>query len=103
MAGTLAGPRGEPRIVGIDDHAIEVPPARHMLVVRNEDVPGMIGTVGGILGKAGVNIEDMRVGKSPSGEAALMALTTGVAVPDAVLDELRAQPGVVDAKAIELD
>ncbi len=103
VAGTLAGPRGEPRIVGIDDHAIEVPPARHMLVVRNEDVPGMIGTVGGILGKAGVNIEDMRVGKSPSGEAALMALTTGVAVPDAVLDELRAQPGVVDAKAIELD
>jgi D-3-phosphoglycerate dehydrogenase len=103
VAGTLAGHRGEPRIVGIDDHAIEVPPARHMLVVRNEDVPGMIGRVGTILGVAEVNIEDMRVGKSPSGEAALMALTTSVPAPAAVLEELRAEPGVVDARAIELE
>jgi D-3-phosphoglycerate dehydrogenase / 2-oxoglutarate reductase len=103
VAGTLAGQRGEPRIVGIDDHAIEVPPARHMLVVRNEDVPGMIGRVGSILGDAAINIEDMRVGKSPSGEAALMALTTSTVVPAAVLEELRAEPGVVDARAIELD
>jgi D-3-phosphoglycerate dehydrogenase len=103
VAGTLAGHRGEPRIVGIDDHAIEVPPARHMLVVRNEDVPGMIGRVGTILGAAGVNIEDMRVGKSPSGEAALMALTTSTPVPVALLEELRAEPGVVDARAIELE
>ncbi|MGI8796689.1 MAG: phosphoglycerate dehydrogenase [Acidimicrobiia bacterium] len=103
VAGTLAGQRGEPRIVGIDDHAIEVPPARHMLVVRNEDVPGMIGRVGKILGDADVNIEDMRVGKSPSGEAALMALTTSVAVPAAVLEDLRGEPGIVDARAIELE
>ena len=103
VAGTLAGHRGEPRIVGIDDHAIEVPPARHMLVVRNEDVPGMIGQVGTILGEAGVNIEDLRVGKSPTGEAALMAMTTGTAVPAPVLAELRAKPGIVDARAIELD
>jgi D-3-phosphoglycerate dehydrogenase len=103
VAGTLAGQRGEPRIVGIDDHAIEVPPARHMLVVRNEDVPGMIGRVGKILGDADVNIEDMRVGKSPSGEAALMALTTSVPVPAPVLADLRGEPGIVDARAIELD
>ena len=103
VAGTLAGQRGEPRIVGIDDYAIEVPPARHMLVVRNEDVPGMIGRVGKILGDADVNIEDMRVGKSPSGEAALMVLTTSVPVPAAVLADLRGEPGIVDARAIELD
>jgi D-3-phosphoglycerate dehydrogenase len=103
VAGTLAGHRGEPRIVGIDDHAIEVPPARHMLVVRNQDVPGMIGRVGTILGDAGVNIKDMRVGEGPSGEAALMVLTTATPVPAAVAEELRAQPGIVDAKAIELD
>jgi D-3-phosphoglycerate dehydrogenase / 2-oxoglutarate reductase len=103
VAGTLTGQRGEARIVGIDDHSIEVPPASHMLVVRNEDVPGMIGTVGSILGAAGVNIEDMRVGKSPSGEAALMALTTSTPVAPDVVDALRAERGVVDAKPIELD
>ena len=102
VAGTLTGQRGEPRIVGIEDHSIEVPPASHMLVVRNDDVPGMIGRVGSILGAAEVNIEDMRVGKSPSGEAALMALTTSTPVPADVVDQLRSERGVVDAKAIEL-
>jgi D-3-phosphoglycerate dehydrogenase len=63
----------------------------------------MIGRVGSILGAAEVNIEDMRVGKSPSGEAALMALTTSTPVPADVVDQLRAERGVVDAKAIELD
>jgi D-3-phosphoglycerate dehydrogenase len=103
VAGTLAGQRGEPRIVGIDDHSIEVPPSNHMVVVRNEDVPGMIGTVGTILGGAGLNIEDMRVGKSSTGEAALMVLTTSTPAPPDVIEQLRAEPGIVDAKAIELD
>ncbi|MDQ6854811.1 MAG: phosphoglycerate dehydrogenase [Actinomycetota bacterium] len=103
VAGTLAGQRGEPRIVGIDDHSIEVPPSNHMVVVRNEDVPGMIGTVGTILGGAGLNIEDMRVGKSSTGEAALMVLTTSTPAPPDVIKQLRAEPGIVDAKAIELD
>src|SRR5438132_10458248 len=102
VAGTLTGARGEARVVGIDDHSIEVPPSSHMLVVRNEDRPGIIGRVGTILGGAEVNIEDMRVGKSPSGEAALMALTTSTPVPAEVVDALRAERGVVDAKAIEL-
>jgi D-3-phosphoglycerate dehydrogenase len=103
VAGTLAGQRGEPRIVGIDDHSIEVPPSNHMVVVRNEDVPGMIGKVGMILGAADLNIEDMRVGKSPTGEAALMVLTTSTPAPPGVIEQLRAERGIVDAKAIELD
>jgi D-3-phosphoglycerate dehydrogenase / 2-oxoglutarate reductase len=74
-----------------------------MVVVRNEDVPGMIGKVGMILGAADLNIEDMRVGKSPTGEAALMVLTTSTPAPADVIDQLRAERGIVDAKAIELD
>jgi D-3-phosphoglycerate dehydrogenase len=73
-----------------------------MLVVHNADVPGMIGAVGTILGNAGVNITDMGVGRSPSGEAALMAISTLDAVPVAVVDTIRAREGVIDAKAIEL-
>jgi D-3-phosphoglycerate dehydrogenase len=103
VAGTLVGQRGEPRIVGIDDHVLDVPPAAHMLVVRNADVPGMIGRVGTIVGNAGLNIEDMRVGKGPTGEAALMVLTTTSPVTASVVDELRAERGVVDARAIELE
>ena len=51
-------------------------PARNMLVVHNSDTPGMIGRVTSVLGDAKVNISDMGVGRSPSGEAALMVLAT---------------------------
>ena len=74
-----------------------------MLVVRNDDRPGMIGAVGSTLGRAGVNIADMALGRGPTGEHALMVLATDSAVSPEVLEDLRAQPGILDAKAIELD
>jgi len=103
VAGTLYGKQEAPRIVGIADHIIDVPPSSHMLVVRNEDVPGVIGAVAGILGRAGINISDMDVGKSPAGAAALMVLAVDEPMPAAVVDDVRADPSVLDAKAIELD
>ncbi len=103
VAGTLYGKQAVPRIVGIDDHIVDVPPSSHMLVVRNADVPGMIGKVGTILGDAGVNVDDMDVGKTAEGQAALMAISTTTPVAGDVVDALRGQDGVVDARAIELD
>ncbi|MGH9223081.1 MAG: phosphoglycerate dehydrogenase [Acidimicrobiales bacterium] len=95
IAGTLFGVRNEARLVMVDEHTVDIPPARHMLVVRNDDRPGMIGVVGSRLGRAGVNISDMDVGRSLSGEAALMVLSTDQPVPDRVLAELRAEPGIL--------
>ncbi|MGH9004737.1 MAG: NAD(P)-dependent oxidoreductase, partial [Acidimicrobiia bacterium] len=103
VAGTLAGASETPRIVGIDDHTVDVPPSRYMLVVRNDDRPGMIGRVGTTLGDAGVNIADMALGRGPSGETALMVLSTDSPVSPEVAELLRAQDGILDAKPIELD
>jgi len=103
VAGTLLGKRGRPRIVRIDGHSVDVPPSSHMLVVRNEDTPGMIGRVGTILGDADVNIADMDVGTNDEGEAALMVLSAYSPIPDAVVDGLLAVDGIIDARAIELD
>jgi D-3-phosphoglycerate dehydrogenase len=94
IAGTLTGLRGEPRIVMLEDHTVEVPPATHMLVVRNEDRPGMIGLVTSALGGAGVNISDIHVGRSPQGERALMVLATDQPVPDDLVERLRHEPGI---------
>jgi D-3-phosphoglycerate dehydrogenase len=102
VAGTLYGKSDAPRIVGLDEHIVDLPPSSHMLVVRNDDVPGVIGMVGSVLGEAGINIDDMDVGRSPTGAAAMMAISTGRPVPGDVVEKLRGQPGVVDAKAIEL-
>lgn len=100
LAGTLSGPRQDPRIVLVDDHVVEVPPADHMLVVRNDDRPGMIGVVGTVLGEAGVSISSMAVGPSRSAPTALMALSTDRAVPDAVLESLRASDGILEVHRI---
>src|SRR6185503_20789562 len=81
LAGTLVGLRGEPRIVMVDDHKTDVPPSQHMMIVRNDDRPGVIGLVGSVLGEAGLNIADMDVGQSPDGVAALMVISTTQPVP----------------------
>jgi D-3-phosphoglycerate dehydrogenase len=99
LAGTLTGRRGEPRIVNVDDHTTDLPPAAHMLVVRNDDRPGMIGFVGSQLGTAGVNIADMDVGRSTAGSA-LMVLATTEPVPDAVLGRLRGEDGILSVHVL---
>ena len=100
LAGTLMGLDGEARLVMVDDHRVDVPPANHMLVVRNDDRPGMIGLVGTIVGEAGLNIADMDVGQAPSGASAMMVLSITGAVPAEVCERLRAVEGIVSVDAI---
>ena len=100
VGGTLTGLRAEPRIVEVDGHTVEVPPALHMLVVRNDDRPGMIGLVTSSLGAAGVNISDLHLGRSPSGDVALQVLALDQPAPADLLDELRAAPGIASVHAV---
>ena len=102
VAATLFGKHQAPRIVGIDGHQVDLPPARYMLVVHNDDSPGMIGRVGTVLGEAGLNISNMDVGQSPSGEAALMVIATETPVPPEVVELVTRQTGVQSARAIDL-
>jgi D-3-phosphoglycerate dehydrogenase len=100
IAGTLVGLRGDPRVVVLDGNTIDLPPAKNLLVVRNDDRPGMIAFVAGILAEAGVNIDDMHLGRSASGRAALQVLATDVAVPPEVLDQIRVGDGMVSVHAL---
>jgi D-3-phosphoglycerate dehydrogenase / 2-oxoglutarate reductase len=103
VSGTLAGTHETPRIVALDEHIVDLPPSRHLLVVHNDDRPGMIGKVTSALGDAGVNISDIHVGRGPSGDAALMVLSTDQAVPAPVVEQLNASDGIQTAQGIELD
>ncbi|MGA0877783.1 MAG: phosphoglycerate dehydrogenase [Ilumatobacteraceae bacterium] len=100
IAATLAGHRGEPRLVMIEDHSTDVPPAENMLVVRNDDRPGVIGVVGTKLGDAGVNINDMDVGRSATPGSALMVIAPSGPVPEEVLADLRSSPGIISVHAL---
>jgi len=100
IAGTLTGRRGDPRLVMIEDHTTDVPPAENMLVVRNDDRPGVIGLVGTVLGDAGVNISDMDVGRSPEPGSALMVIAPSGPVADDVLHRLRTSPGITSVHVL---
>ncbi len=100
IAATLVGQRRQARIVLVDDHITDVPPSDHMLVVRNDDRPGVIGVVGTLLGNHDVNIADMDVGRALTPGTALMVIAPTAEVGETVLDELRAAPGIIEVIAL---
>ncbi len=102
ISATLMGLRNEARIVEVDGHDVDIPPSDHMLVIRNDDSPGMIGLVGTLLGDASVNIDDMDVGRASESGSAVMVIATKEPVDDAVLDTIRSNPGIVSIDRIEL-
>jgi D-3-phosphoglycerate dehydrogenase len=102
VAGTLTGPKQVEKLVGIDGLDLELPLAEHMLVLRYTDRPGVVGTVGGLLGAAGVNIGGMQVARAAEGGLAVGVLTLDQSVPAGVLDELVREIGATAARVVDL-
>lgn len=100
VSATLAGRRREARIVTVDDHLTDIPPSEYMLVVKNDDRPGVIGNVATALGNANINISNMDVGKTEQQGSALMLIATSSPVPDDMVAELRTMPGIVSVATI---
>jgi D-3-phosphoglycerate dehydrogenase len=103
VAGTLTGPKQVEKLVAIDGLDLELPFAPHLLVLRYTDRPGVIGTLGGLLGDAGVNIGAMQVARAAEGGEAIGVLTLDQAVPPAVLDDIVREIGARSGRAVDLD
>jgi D-3-phosphoglycerate dehydrogenase len=100
ISGAIVGRRGEQRIVVIDEHVFDVPPAANMLMVKNDDRPGVIGTVGTLLGDAGINIADMDVGRAVEPGTAVMLIAPTASVPTEVVESLRQAPGIISVNTL---
>jgi D-3-phosphoglycerate dehydrogenase len=94
---------GDPRIVRIDGFRVDAVPYGHMLVARNDDVPGVIGFIGTVLGEADVNIAGMFNGRETIGGEALTVYNLDDPVPDAVLERLLDDDRVIDVTSISLN
>jgi D-3-phosphoglycerate dehydrogenase len=88
-----------PRVVRLDGVEIEFDPQAHVLLLRNEDRPGMIGIVGSQLGAAGINIVNFALGAAGDGQARA-AITVDQPLDDAQLAALRATPGVLSLQQV---
>lgn len=92
----------EGRVTEIEGFHIEAIPHGHMLVMRNRDVPGVIGRVGTILGEGGVNISRFHLGRRERGGEAMAVIEVDAAIDKETLEALRSMEQVVSARQIEL-
>jgi D-3-phosphoglycerate dehydrogenase len=99
----MVGLRGTLRILGINDIDIEAPLRGVILFIRNQDVPGVIGRVGTLLGDRKINIANFALGRDQQAQEALGLVNVDNHVPEAVLDEIRAIPAVRLARVISIE
>jgi len=83
------GRKGEPRLVGLEGYEIDAVMDGPVVIIRNEDRPGVIGSVGTLLGNRGINVSRMQVGLDEEGGQALAIWNVDSIVSSDVLDEIR--------------
>lgn len=101
VAGTVFGEH-DPRVVQFEGYRLEFRPKGFLLVVRNRDVPGVVGKVGTLLGDAGVNIAEIHLARSQEGEEAMAVIRLDGRLSASTLDLLRSLPEVTEVKMIDL-
>ena len=100
VSGTLfGGNRG--RVVAINETPIEAELGPHMLYIANDDRPGVIGAIGGALGKARVNIATFHLGRVNAGEEAIALIQIDDAADLETLESIRALPNVTQVKSLK--
>ena len=98
----MVGLQGALRIMGLNDIDIEAPLRGIILFIRNQDVPGVIGRVGTILGDRKINIATFTLGRNPQTQQAIGLVNVDNHVPDEVLEEIRAIPAVRTVRVVEV-
>jgi D-3-phosphoglycerate dehydrogenase / 2-oxoglutarate reductase len=101
VAGALRG--DHPRIVRINAFPIEVRPRGVLIILRNRDVPGVIGRVGTLLGEMGVNIGEYHQGRLDAGGEAMAAIAIDKKLPANVLADLEDLPDILSVHQVSLD
>jgi D-3-phosphoglycerate dehydrogenase len=96
VAGTLLGGR-LPRLVRIDDYPVEAVPEGHFLFTHHHDRPGVVGALGGILGRENINIQRMHVGSDGGASAAIALISISAPLSELIRKEIRELPQIIDA------
>ncbi|MSW47623.1 MAG: phosphoglycerate dehydrogenase [Actinobacteria bacterium] len=100
--GTLMGIRKVEKIIAVDNFDLDLPPTDNLLFLRYGDRPGIVGTVGNLLGAAGINIAGMQVARDTAGGEALMAITVDSPVSDAIVSQVKQKTGAAIVRSVTL-
>lgn len=99
VAGTLFG-GNRPRLVALNEIAVEAELGEHMLFTTNRDKPGVIGQLGQTLGDAGINVATFHLGRSAPGEDAIALIQVDQAIDRDLIARITGLPNVTQAKAL---
>ncbi|MEI6342927.1 MAG: phosphoglycerate dehydrogenase [Verrucomicrobiota bacterium] len=100
--GTFFGSPNNPRIVRLFSTPVEIPVSGIVLLVRNEDRPGIVGKLGTVLARHGVNIASMSLGRDARGGQALTVLVLDSKPDAACLAEITSDPAIASARVVVL-
>ncbi len=101
FSGTLFGQR-EPRITKVDAFPVEIYPEGTMLIMGNNDKPGVIGNIGVTLGRYGVNISRMHFGREAAGGRAITVASIDATASPELIEEIKRLPNIVSVKQVHL-
>ncbi len=101
VAGTVTA-AGNLRLARWEGLGLDAPPRGHILVLRNPDVPGVVGSIGTLLGEAGVNIAHIAWGRDPEAGEAFTLINLDGPMDDALFDRIRRHPKVKWAARVAL-
>lgn len=104
VSGTLSGVEQAHKLIQVGEHALDVPLSEHLLVIRYEDGPGLIGQYGARLGEAGVNIAGMQVSRAgdSQGSEALVILNLDESVDRELAERIGAAIGAHSIHTVDL-
>jgi D-3-phosphoglycerate dehydrogenase len=92
--------RTSPRLVRLDGVEVEAPLDGTMIVIQNNDQPGVIGEVGSILGRHGVNIANFALGRDGDRAVGVVNVDAPEGIPDAVMTEIRGARAIREARVV---
>jgi len=102
LAGMLFGGR-EPRVIRVNNYTLDAKPEGIILLMQNRDIPGVIGQIGTIMAKNGINIGEWRMGRDKPGGEALSVISLDSQPATSVLEELEKIDAVTQVKLAVLN
>ncbi len=101
IEGTIFG-KNDARVVRLDDYILEAVPQGNILVISNQDAPGVIGQIGTTLGNHSINIAGFHLSRITESGKALSLVSVDSTVEDNVLEELQKLENIISAKRVYL-
>src|SRR5256885_16566452 len=98
-----ASPDATPRLTRIGSFHVDVTPRQTLIVLTNNDVPGVIGRVGTLLGDASVNIAEYHQARLAQGGEALAAISVDGGAGSDIRRKLLELPGVMTATVVRFE